>query len=120
MQLREPGSAGPAPHSVISGYFAMVTNVGVLGLEEAHVPLVPYSRVPLLLALGAIRETLVARDMDRGSRRSFRSDPGATAAHGVAVAHSTAGIGGQIGRKRVQLCVAVRADTAGLQRSRVG
>jgi len=40
----------------------MITNVGSLGLEEAYVPLVPYSRVPLLLALGAIRETPVARD----------------------------------------------------------
>jgi len=40
----------------------MITNVGSLGLEEAYVPLVPYSRVPILLALGAIRETPVARD----------------------------------------------------------
>lgn len=40
----------------------MITNVGALGLEEAYVPLVPYSRVPLLLALGAIREVPVARD----------------------------------------------------------
>lgn len=40
----------------------MITNVGTLGLEEAYVPLVPYSRVPLLLALGAIRETPVAHE----------------------------------------------------------
>jgi pyruvate dehydrogenase E2 component (dihydrolipoamide acetyltransferase) len=40
----------------------MITNVGSLGLEEAYVPLVPYSRVPILLALGAIREAPVARD----------------------------------------------------------
>lgn len=40
----------------------MITNVGSLGLEEAYVPLVPYSRVPMLLALGAIRPTPVARD----------------------------------------------------------
>jgi pyruvate dehydrogenase E2 component (dihydrolipoamide acetyltransferase) len=39
----------------------MITNIGALGLDEAYVPLVPYSRVPLLLALGAIRETPVAR-----------------------------------------------------------
>jgi pyruvate dehydrogenase E2 component (dihydrolipoamide acetyltransferase) len=39
----------------------MITNVGALGLDEAYVPLVPYSRVPLLLALGAIREEPVAR-----------------------------------------------------------
>lgn len=38
----------------------MITNIGALGLEEAYVPLVPYSRVPLLLALGAIRETPIA------------------------------------------------------------
>jgi pyruvate/2-oxoglutarate dehydrogenase complex dihydrolipoamide acyltransferase (E2) component len=37
----------------------MITNIGSLGLEEAYVPLVPYSRVPLLIALGAIRETPV-------------------------------------------------------------
>src|SRR5215470_5313871 len=35
----------------------MITNIGSLGLEEAYVPLVPYSRVPLLVALGAIRDT---------------------------------------------------------------
>ncbi|HEU4727099.1 MAG TPA: 2-oxo acid dehydrogenase subunit E2 [Kofleriaceae bacterium] len=40
----------------------MITNVGSLGLEEAYVPLLPYSRVPLLLALGAIRQVPVARD----------------------------------------------------------
>jgi hypothetical protein len=40
----------------------MITNVGALGLEEAYVPLAPYSRVPVLLALGAIRPTPVARD----------------------------------------------------------
>ena len=40
----------------------MITNIGSLGLEEAYVPLVPYSRVPMLLALGAIRETPVVRD----------------------------------------------------------
>ena len=41
---------------------AMVTNVGSLGLEEAYVPLVPYSRVPLLLAVGAIRDEPVIDD----------------------------------------------------------
>lgn len=40
----------------------MITNVGALGLDEAYVPLVAYSRVPLLLALGAIREVPVAQD----------------------------------------------------------
>jgi len=34
----------------------MITNIGSLGLEQAFVPLVPYSHVPLLLALGAVKE----------------------------------------------------------------
>lgn len=38
---------------------AMVTNIGSLGLEEAYVPLVPYSRVPLLIALGAVKDEAV-------------------------------------------------------------
>lgn len=42
----------------------MITNVGSLGLEEAYVPLVPYSRVPLLLAVGAIQKTPLVNDDD--------------------------------------------------------
>lgn len=38
---------------------AMVTNIGSLGLDQAYVPLVPYSRVPLLIAVGAVKETPV-------------------------------------------------------------
>ena len=41
---------------------AMVTNIGSLGLEEAYVPLVPYSRVPLLIALGAVQDAPVVED----------------------------------------------------------
>ena len=40
----------------------MITNIGALGLDEAYVPLVPYSRVPLLIALGAVRDAAVPRD----------------------------------------------------------
>ena len=40
----------------------MVTNVGSLGLEEAYVPLVPYSHVPLLIALGATRAEPIVED----------------------------------------------------------
>lgn len=43
----------------------MVTNVGSLGLEEAYVPLVPYSRVPLLVAIGALKRVPVVRGHDR-------------------------------------------------------
>lgn len=35
---------------------AMVTNIGSLGLEQAYVPLVPYSKVPLLIAVGEVQE----------------------------------------------------------------
>lgn len=41
---------------------AMVTNIGSLGLEAAYVPLVPYSRVPLLIALGAVQDEPVVED----------------------------------------------------------
>ena len=44
---------------------AMVTNIGSLGLEEAYVPLVPYSRVPLLLAMGEVRKVFVVGDDDQ-------------------------------------------------------
>jgi pyruvate dehydrogenase E2 component (dihydrolipoamide acetyltransferase) len=44
---------------------AMVTNVGSLGLDEAYVPLVPYSRVPLLIAVGALKRTVKVREGDR-------------------------------------------------------
>ena len=37
----------------------MVTNIGTLGLDVAYVPLVPYSRVPLLLAVGAVKDVPV-------------------------------------------------------------
>lgn len=40
----------------------MITNVGSLGLQTAFAPLVPYSRVPLLIALGAARDMPVVRD----------------------------------------------------------
>ena len=40
----------------------MITNVGSLGLDVAYVPLVPYSRVPMLLAVGAVKEKPIARD----------------------------------------------------------
>lgn len=40
----------------------MITNIGSLGLEEAYVPLVPYSRVPLLVALGGVEDAPVVED----------------------------------------------------------
>jgi len=40
----------------------MVTNVGSLGLDTAYVPLVPYSRVPILLAIGAVKEQAIVEN----------------------------------------------------------
>ena len=40
----------------------MVTNIGSLGLSQAYVPLVPYSRVPLLVAMGAVEEVALVED----------------------------------------------------------
>ncbi len=40
----------------------MLTNIGSIGLDEAFAPLVPYSKIPLLIALGAVRERPIVRD----------------------------------------------------------
>ncbi len=40
----------------------MVTNIGSLGLDVGYVPLVPYSRVPILLATGAVKEKPIVED----------------------------------------------------------
>ncbi len=40
----------------------MITNVGTLGLDTAYVPLVPYSRVPIILAVGVVKDTTVVED----------------------------------------------------------
>ncbi len=40
----------------------MITNIGTLGLDVAYVPLVPYSRVPILLATGAVKDRAVVED----------------------------------------------------------
>jgi pyruvate dehydrogenase E2 component (dihydrolipoamide acetyltransferase) len=39
-----------------------VTNVGSLGLDTAYVPLVPYSRVPIFVAPGLVKEVPVVED----------------------------------------------------------
>ncbi len=45
---------------------AMITNIGSLGLEEAYAPLVPYSRVPIVVAMGAVVDAPV---VDNGAVR---------------------------------------------------
>lgn len=39
-----------------------ITNVGSLGLETAYVPLVPYTRVPIFIAPGAVKDVPVVDD----------------------------------------------------------
>jgi pyruvate dehydrogenase E2 component (dihydrolipoamide acetyltransferase) len=41
---------------------ATITNIGSLGLDTGYVPLVPYTRVPLFLAPGMVREVPVVED----------------------------------------------------------
>ena len=38
----------------------MVTNVGVFGLPHAFAPLVPFSRVPIVVTIGSVRDAPVA------------------------------------------------------------
>lgn len=40
----------------------MITNIGTLGLDVAYVPLVPYAKIPILLALGAVKQKPVVDD----------------------------------------------------------
>ncbi len=40
----------------------MITNVGSLGLDTAYAPLVPFSRVPMLFALGEAREHVLVEN----------------------------------------------------------
>jgi len=66
----------------------MITNIGALGLEAAYVPLIPYSRVPLIVALGAVKEVplvengkiLVGKVMDMNATFDHRFFEGAHAA----------------------------------------
>jgi pyruvate dehydrogenase E2 component (dihydrolipoamide acetyltransferase) len=50
----------------------MITNVGTLGLDTAYVPLVPYSRVAILLAVGAVKEMPVAEEGQVKIRKMMR------------------------------------------------
>jgi len=40
----------------------MVTNIGTFGLDQAYVPIIPWSRVPILLAIGEVRDAAVVED----------------------------------------------------------
>lgn len=40
----------------------MITSIGSIGLDAAFAPLVPYSRVPLLMAVGTVKDTPVVKN----------------------------------------------------------
>ena len=50
----------------------MITNIGSLGLDTAYAPLVPFSRVPLLFAIGEAREEVVVEDGQPVVRKIMR------------------------------------------------
>ncbi len=50
----------------------LITNIGSLGLEEAYVPLVPYSRVPLLVAIGAVKDVPTVKDGELAVSKQMR------------------------------------------------
>ena len=41
---------------------AVITNVGMFGVDEAYVPPTPFARVPLWVLIGAVREVPTVRD----------------------------------------------------------
>ena len=50
----------------------MITNIGTLGLDTAYVPLVPWSRVPILLATCAVKECAVVEDSEVVIRKQMK------------------------------------------------
>ena len=45
----------------------MITNIGSLGLDTAYAPLVPFSRVPLLFAIGEAKQHVFVENGGRPS-----------------------------------------------------
>ncbi len=50
----------------------MITNIGSLGLDMAYAPLVPYSKVPMVLAAGAVTPMAVVEDDQIVIRRQMK------------------------------------------------
>lgn len=50
----------------------MLSNIGALGLENAHIPLSPYSRCPVMVGLGKPREVPVVREGEVVSGKMVR------------------------------------------------
>ena len=56
LNLKLPGTARDPFGSML------ITNIGSLGIDQAYVPLVPYSRVPIILAIGATNKVPVVEN----------------------------------------------------------
>ena len=50
---------------------AVITNVGMFGIEEAHIPPVPFARVPLWVLIGALRDVPAVVDGHITAIREF-------------------------------------------------
>ena len=50
----------------------MITNIGTLGLDLAYVPIVPWSRVPMLLATGEVQERPMVEDGEVVIRKQMK------------------------------------------------
>jgi pyruvate dehydrogenase E2 component (dihydrolipoamide acetyltransferase) len=66
LNLKLPGTARDPFGSML------ITNIGSLGIDQAFVPLVPYSRVPIVLAVGAVRKVPVVEGDDIVIRRVMK------------------------------------------------
>ena len=82
----------------------MITNIGSLGMTRGLAPLVPYSHVPMLIALGAVEEVPVVRDGKIVAVR--RITIGATFDHRM--------IDGVVGAKMAETIKKAFADPAGM------
>ena len=52
----------------------MITNVSGFGLDTAYAPLVPYSKVPLVLAMGPVRDVPVIENGEIRVGKSLKLD----------------------------------------------
>ncbi len=50
------------PHDAFGS--VMLTNIATLGLEQAYVPIVPYSRVPMLVSIGPVKDEAVVENKE--------------------------------------------------------
>jgi len=51
---------------------ALITSVGMLGVDEAYVPFTPFARVPLLLLIGAVKDGTMVIDGQTQIRKKVK------------------------------------------------